>query len=373
MDTKDCAGPDFLTSPVATRTLRRARDAIALVSDSHRQAATNSGIRGCLDSPKPGQNVYDQVILLTGWVYAPGLNPASCRVRAHLDDAFLGETRFLFHRADVSAELGLETLVPTGFRLLGRLSIPVTAPQSATLRVEVAWADGLPRVLTERQLQVLPAFLDARPYGVTIQPDNPMLLHREHIYGSGPPLEAPGVQAARLIHEYLPESASIVDVGCGAGAYAPGLIAAGHDWVGLEADACCLEILGRRQLPFRRVLVDSHALPGDDEEWDCALCVEVLEHLAAPELMVREIARVCRDRALFSVPNIEVLSYLHDWGVVPWHLLEADHRNFFTRGSLRQLLADSFRQVEVFSYHEHPLRTRDDLAVHLHLFAIADK
>lgn len=42
--------------------------------------------------------------------------------------------------------------------------------------------------------------------------------------------------------------------------------------------------------------------------------------------------------------------YLHDWRVIPWHLLEGDHKNFFTRTSLRTLLQRYFRQVEIFSY-----------------------
>ena len=78
-------------------------------------------------------------------------------------------------------------------------------------------------------------------------------------------------------------------------------------------------------------------------------------------------------QALFSVPNIEVIPYFKDWETVPWHMLEGDHKNFFTRTSLHELLALHFPRVEVFSYAEHPLRTRDGIALHAHLFAIADK
>ena len=150
-------------------------------------------------------------------------------------------------------------------------------------------------------------------------------------------------------------------------------MAAGHNWLGLETNPHCCGILERRQLPFRRVEVGSRALPCPDGEWDCAICIEVLEHLKDPETFLREMARVVRGRALFSVPNMEVLPYLYDWRVVPWHLLEADHKNFFTRASLRSLLMRFFPAVEVFSYGEHPLRTRDGVPLHVHLFAIADK
>ena len=150
-------------------------------------------------------------------------------------------------------------------------------------------------------------------------------------------------------------------------------MAAGHNWLGLEANSHCCDILLRRQLPFRRVDLESGDLPCADGEWDCAICIEVLEHVKDPEVFLSEIARMTRGRVLFSVPNMEVLPYLHGWGVVPWHLLEGDHKNFFTRASLRNLLTRYFRSVEVFSYGEHPLRTREDIPVHVHLFAVADK
>jgi ubiquinone/menaquinone biosynthesis C-methylase UbiE len=114
-------------------------------------------------------------------------------------------------------------------------------------------------------------------------------------------------------------------------------------------------------------------LPCADQEFNHAICIEVLEHIKDPCSFLSEIARVIRERAMFSVPNLEVLPFLKDWEVVPWHLLEADHTNFFTRASLRTLLGQYFSRVEVFSYSEHPLQTRDGVALHLHLFAIADE
>ena len=151
------------------------------------------------------------------------------------------------------------------------------------------------------------------------------------------------------------------------------MLAAGHDWLGLEANAHCCEILARRGLPFRPVDVGSARLPCPDAEHDCAVCIEVLEHIRDPATFVAEIARITRARALFSVPNMELLPYLYDWGVVPWHLLEGDHKNFFTRASLQTLLSRFYRHVEIFPYGEHPLRTRDGVPVYVHLFAIADK
>jgi SAM-dependent methyltransferase len=336
-------------------------------------SAAFPAVQAGLDSPAPGQDIYDEAVFLSGWVYVPGRDPASCRVRAYLDDHCFAETGILSYRPDVSEKLALSGRVLTGFRMLGKIRPAVTEPRKATLRVVASWDDEASTVLAEQTVRLLPASLHTRPYGEVVYPENETLLRRENIYGSGPPAEEPGVEVSNLLREYLPERSSVVDVGCGAGAYGPGLMAEGHEWLGLESNAHCCDLLGRRQLPFRRVSLESGDLPCGDGEWDCAICIEVLEHVKEPEIFLRELTRVIRGRALLSVPNMEVLPYFHDWRVVPWHLLEGDHKNFFTRTSLRNSLARFFRRVEVFSYGAHPLRTREDVPLHQHLFAVADK
>jgi len=333
-----------------------------------------SAVQASLESPAPDQKIYDEAVFLSGWVYAPGREPASCQVRAYLDDCCLAETRILSYRADVCEKLALSPDVLTGFRMLGKIQ-PAAAESrehKATLRLVASWDDGVSHTLVEQLVLLVPALLRARPYGEVVYPENETPLHRENIYGSGPPIEGPGIEVSNLLREYLPERSSVVDVGCGAGAFGPGLMAAGHHWLGLEANSHCCDILLRRQLPFRRVHPESGALPCADGEWDCAIAIEVLEHVRDPEMFLREITRVIRGRALLSVPNMEVLPYFHDWRVVPWHLLEGDHKNFFTRANLRNLLGRFFRRVEVFSYGEHPLPTREGVPLHQHLFAVAE-
>jgi 2-polyprenyl-3-methyl-5-hydroxy-6-metoxy-1,4-benzoquinol methylase len=199
------------------------------------------------------------------------------------------------------------------------------------------------------------------------------VLHRDDIYYSGPPIEEPGLEMLILLERYLSPGASVVDVGCGGGVYGPPLIANGHSWLGLEVNPICWELIAGRHLPFRKVDVSQSALPCADAEFDAAICIEVLEHISEPDGFLAEISRAVRQRALFSVPNMEVIPYFAAWRVVPWHLLEPDHKNFFTRSSLAQLLARHFSRVEIFSYGGHPLPTPDGIPLHQHLFAVADK
>jgi 2-polyprenyl-3-methyl-5-hydroxy-6-metoxy-1,4-benzoquinol methylase len=316
-----------------------------------------------IESPAPGQNVYDEALFISGSIELAGRGPSLCRIRACADGTDCGETQILFPRPDGRI----------GFRILGRISPGFTEPRDATVRVVAEIADAGADIVAEQTVRLIPARLRERPYGDVVSPENETVLHRENIYGSGPPIEEPGVEVSELLRAYLPAGASVVDVGCGAGAFGPPLIASGHEWLGLEANAHCCEILTRRELPFRRVDVDSGRLPCGDAEYDCAICIEVVEHTKDPETFVAEIARVVRGRVLFSVPNLELLPYLYDWRVVPWHLLEGDHKNFFTRASLGALLRRFFRRVEIFPYGQHPLRTRDEVPLYVHLFALADK
>ncbi len=316
-----------------------------------------------IDSPAPGQPVYDEALFVSGSLDLGNRTSPHYLVRAYMGERCCAETRISFPRPDGRI----------GFRMFGRILPSTVESREATLRVVAGIGDPGRDIVAEQTIRLVPARLRDRPYGEVVWPENETLLHRENIYGSGPPLEEPGIAVSDLLHAYLPEGASVVDVGCGAGAYGPPLLAKGHDWLGLEANDHCCEILERRRLPFRRVDLSGTQLPCADAEKDCAICIEVAEHTKDPVTFVAEIARIIRRRALFSVPNLELLPYLHDWGVVPWHLLEGDHKNFFTRASLRSLLKRSFSGVEIFPYGEHPLRTRDGVPLYVHLFAVADK
>jgi 2-polyprenyl-3-methyl-5-hydroxy-6-metoxy-1,4-benzoquinol methylase len=332
-----------------------------------------AGSAAYIDAPARGAAVYDECIPISGWFYAPGREPARCCIRAWRDGAAIGETRLLFVRPDVSQALNVAGTIATGFRLLARLGSAVDAAREEVITLTASWCDEPGEYeIASVTVQLQPAALAQKPFAGIIDARQPAVLHRDNIYGSGPPVAEPGAETLQLIRDYLPASGSVVDVGCGAGAYGPPLLADGREWLGLETNAYCLDLLEQRKLPHRRVDETDGALPCTNGEFEAAICVEVLEHIDRADAFLAEIARSIRSRALFSVPNIEVIPYFSAWQVVPWHLLEADHKNFFTRANLRELLRRHFRRVEVFSYAEHPLRTPDGIPLHIHLFAVAE-
>src|SRR4029077_118092 len=68
-----------------------------------------------------------------------------------------------------------------------------------------------------------------------------------------------------------PPCGSVLDVGCGAGACGPALIAAGHRWTGLEVNPDCLQLLEQSGLPFRHATRGTERFPCTDEEFDEAI------------------------------------------------------------------------------------------------------
>lgn len=170
------------------------------------------------------------------------------------------------------------------------------------------------------------------------------VLHREDIYGSGPPVPVVSSEVLTLA-KTLPSP--VLDFGCGVGALIGALRLAGLDVLGLELDRPAIrEGLAASVAPYVTLYHGSLPLPFADRSFESVVCSEVLEHIADYQGALKEIARVCRSRALFTVPDMSAIPILHKHNVVPWHLLEATHVNFFTQLNLSVLLEQHFRRVD---------------------------
>ena len=172
-------------------------------------------------------------------------------------------------------------------------------------------------------------------------------------------LEAVGV-TGMTVADVLAEVAALtpgraLDVGCGEGVLTEEWarrLRNGHV-VGVDLEDPKLRAeWDRRSLPnlsFRAV--DATSLPFEDDSFDVACAIEVLEHVPDPEHTVAEMARVASGHLLVSVPreplwralNMARGAYLRDFGNTPGHL------NHWSKRSFVQLLSKHGEVVEARS------------------------
>lgn len=130
----------------------------------------------------------------------------------------------------------------------------------------------------------------------------------------------------------------VLDLGCGLGGYARALTDRGLDVQALDVVPEYVE--RARELGVDARVYDGERIPLGDGSVDTVILLEVVEHLDDPARLLREARRVARRNVLVTTPNCT-----QDFGEVPVefsHMLDVDHRQFFTETSLRQLLDGVF-------------------------------
>lgn len=163
---------------------------------------------------------------------------------------------------------------------------------------------------------------------------------------------------------HVPHEASVVlDVGCGAGAFARNLK---QDWAardrrlevwGIEMDSAAAE---RATDVLDRVLVgDAHSVLAElpTAAFDVVVLNDILEHVVAPEELLRELRPLLRPAGsvVASIPNVRhfpnvVNLVVHGrWEYTDEGILDRTHLRFFTRSSMRALFRDCGFQVDAMT------------------------
>jgi 2-polyprenyl-3-methyl-5-hydroxy-6-metoxy-1,4-benzoquinol methylase len=213
------------------------------------------------------------------------------------------------------------------------------------------------KIETDPALEMLPYFSGLRGFERLGQ-----ILKREDIYGSGPPSPTVSQEMLGYIKKYA--SKRVLDIGCGIGAYTRALSQDGYECVGIEDNQTYVDDC--RKSGLRVQCMNAHRLEFPTESFDTVIMVEVLEHLSNPILALQEAFRVAKQNVMLSVPNIDVIPIMSKYQVVPWHLLEATHINFFTPKILELTLKKFTVNTEVFTYgHFAPWITEQQMHMHI--------
>ncbi len=159
----------------------------------------------------------------------------------------------------------------------------------------------------------------------------------------------------RFLLERVRAGERVLDVGCGEGAFAAALAAAGTRVVAIDVAGEPLRRAGAREATLELRLVEADGPWGlPDESFDAVWAGETIEHVADTGAWLSEAHRVLRPggRLLLSTPNhgrLRLLSLALSQRAFAEHFHPlADHLRFYTRGSLTELLqASGFRAVTV--------------------------
>jgi SAM-dependent methyltransferase len=145
--------------------------------------------------------------------------------------------------------------------------------------------------------------------------------------------------------------ARVLDVGCGDGRVLAELAPLGFRGCGLDVSDHALEQARARGIEGKRADIDGGTLPVETGAFEVVLCLDVLEHLFAPEQLLREMARVVTPGGtlIAAVPNglnlFNRLSFLagrHVDVMDKAHLSSnpfSEHLRFFSRDVFESFLA----------------------------------
>jgi SAM-dependent methyltransferase len=275
-------------------------------------------------------------IHLYGWTRESRVDPA---IELLVDASKLApREQFRLCRPDV------EQLFPSAGANLG-FGLAYHAPAECPLRtVEVRSSNLTIAAVSLQVLRIVPDYSHLF--------DESRVLHRDDIYGYGPPNHEPDLRVLGLAR-LLPDP--ILDFGCGSGALVRALLAARLRARGLELRRAEIVASLRDDVrPFVDLYEGEFPLPYPDGRFEGIVCSEVLEHIPDWQGAIAEMGRVGR-KALITVPDMSAIPTLFRHRVVPWHLLESTHVNFFTQRSLHGALAKAFSRIDFLRLGEFPV------------------
>lgn len=173
------------------------------------------------------------------------------------------------------------------------------------------------------------------------------------------PYERWKTRLVRTLASSAPRGARVLDVGCGDGRLLGELASLGVRPLGVDLSEEAVAQARRRGVDAVRADVDGGALPIEDHAFDLVLCLDVLEHLFAPDVLRDELRRAVAPggRVVVAVPNglnlfnrVAFLSGRHLDVMDKAHLASApfsEHLRFFSLPVLERFLADGrLRPVE---------------------------
>ena len=161
---------------------------------------------------------------------------------------------------------------------------------------------------------------------------------------------SPYYQHSRIdVAPLLPQQYSkVLEIGCGEGNFRDNLDQP-HEYWGVEPVESAATTAAEK---LDKVLIGTYEEVADEipeDYFDLVVCCDVMEHMADHEAFLRSIkGKLTADGCMVaSVPNVRYLLHMFellvrkDWEYKDEGILDRTHQRFFTKQSLRRVIADS--------------------------------
>ncbi len=151
-----------------------------------------------------------------------------------------------------------------------------------------------------------------------------------------------------------PDAKTVLEIGCGAGALCAAYrrMNPGVEWEGIDANADALKIAQTRGVVTIHVDLNESLPAGFDEEYDCLILGDVLEHLRDPWEALKWAAFWLKpgSQCLACIPNIGHWTVIRgllngEWEYQDEGLLDRTHLRFFTLKSIRAMFEQAGLQI----------------------------
>ncbi|MFJ3306929.1 class I SAM-dependent methyltransferase [Streptomyces sp. NPDC086549] len=169
------------------------------------------------------------------------------------------------------------------------------------------------------------------------------------------PLPSDGVDVSQYfshprpeIAQVVPETAdSVLELGCAAGAMGSAIKQRQNcTYIGIEMNSGAAAVASRSLDAVLVGDIEAGPLPLPDQSMDCIICADILEHLADPWQILRELRRIIQPGGTIvaSVPNIQNVDIMQAimngrWDYLDAGILDQTHLRFFTRSTFQEALA----------------------------------
>ena len=147
----------------------------------------------------------------------------------------------------------------------------------------------------------------------------------------------------------------ILDIGCATGDYSKRLTELNFQVVGIDINPDYVDLARKNNI--EAYCLDAKHLSDKfpEKSFDTVLLFEVLEHVEDPEKIIEQAKKVARKNILITVPDSTGYYNLKALGLTYEHMLEQDHRSFFTITELENLLKKFSDHVEVIEDEPLPI------------------